>query len=110
MTVYRIQSKQDRTRGAYCSHIHGKAKSGIVYNMMHNHNQDTDGHPLLYQDNIAHQRISGDYCGCASAADLLRWFKGYIPALLRAGYEIVALNDVNIVEIGRHQLLFNWNN
>lgn len=108
MKVYRIQSKQDKTRGAYSRHYENKPFATVVKCMMEDHNQDTDEHPLLHQDGIKPYRAGNDYCGCASAAQLLRWFKGYIPRLLRAGYEIVVLNNVKIVAIGKHQLLFNW--
>ena len=108
MTVYRIQSKYDRNRGAYSSLAAGEPYLPIIDEMIIEHTADTDGHPLIGWDSITHQRTSNDYCGCKSAADLLRWFKGYIPHLLRAGYEIVAFNNVKIVAIGRHQLLFNW--
>ena len=109
MIVYRIQSKYDKKRGAYSTLIKRAKYLPIISEMIDEHTADTDGHPMIHLDGIAHWRTSDDYCGCISAADLLRWFKGYIPHLLRAGYEIVALNNVKIVETGKHQVLFNWN-
>jgi len=95
--VYRIQSKQDRTRGAY-NHT-------PLLCTMHRPDQPT---PL---DDMGIERESEweEYCGCASAAALLRWFRGFIPDLLRAGYEIVALRNVMVTAVGEYQVLFKWN-
>ena len=108
MIVYRIQSKYDRKRGAYSTLTKRAKYLPIIDKMIIEHTADTDGHPLIGWDGIIHRRTSDDYCGCISATGLLRWFKGYIPHLLRAGYEIVTLDNVKIVAIGKHQLLFNW--
>lgn len=97
-TVYRIQSKQDRTCGAYCY-------TPLLYTM-HRPDQPT---PL---DDVGIKREAKrreEFCGCASAVSLLRWFRGFIPDLLRAGYEIVALHDVTITAVGEYQVLFKWN-
>lgn len=97
MTVYRIQSKQDRTRGAY-NH------TPLLYTM---HRPDQ---PTPFDDvGIGRFVEWGEFCGCLSATSLLRWFKGFIPDLLRAGYEIVALHNVTITAIGEYQVLFKWN-
>jgi len=67
-------------------------------------------HPTARQD-IGIKRCvrHNEYHGFNSAADLLRWFKGFIPDLLRAGYEIVALRNVTITAVGEYQVLFRWN-
>ncbi len=95
--VYRIQSKQDRTQGAY-------EYNELLY-AMHTPNQPT---PL---DDVGIGRIAknDEFCGCGSAADLLRWFRNWIPKLLQAGYEIVALRDVTITAVGEYQVLFTFN-
>lgn len=109
MTVYRIQSRQDRTRGAYTSLTGGERCLPIVKRMMREHNNDQCGHPIPHHDKGITGRESFEYCGCASAISLLQWFKGFIPDLLRAGYEIVALHDVTITAVGEYQVLFKWN-
>jgi len=72
---------------------------------MHRFNQPTP----LDDMGIEREVEQNEYCGCSSAADLLRWFKGFIPDLLRAGYEIAALNDVTITAVGEFQVLFTFN-
>ena len=111
MTVYRIQSKQDRTRGAYRSHIYGNDKPYIVKKLeaAHGFDGDRENHPTPDMDvEIGRCIERNEYCGFACATDLLRWFRGFIPDLLRAGYEIVALRDVMITAIGEHQVIFTW--
>ena len=109
MTVYRIQSKQDRTRGAYRPHIYGDKNPDVVKRLHKKHCGRGDGHPSSYEDIGRGMRLN-EYSGCATAASLLRWFRGFIPDLLRAGYEIVALCNVTITAIGEYQVLFEWNN
>ena len=109
MTVYRIQSKQDRTRGAYdVGHILDVRPD--VVQQMHDAHGDWENveHPSPYQD-IGRGARYGEFHGCPSAAALLRWFRGFIPDLLRAGYEIVALRNVMITAVGKYQVLFKWN-
>ena len=108
--VYRIQSKYNKTHGA-CSPLKiGDNWLEIVDEMINEHTNDTVNHPLPQFDNgiDRHIKHSIEYCGCYSAADLLRWFKGFIPDLLRAGYEIVVLHNVTITAIGEYQVLFKW--
>ena len=107
-TVYRIQSRQDRTRGAYDVGHKLDVRSDIVERMHDAHGSEDDyKHPSPYQD--FNRCIKHDeYSGCKSAADLLRWFRGFIPDLLRAGYEIVALCNVTITAVGEYQVLFKW--
>jgi len=96
-TVYRIQSKQDRTCGAY-------DYTPMLY--------ATFIHPVPTPEEdigIEREPHGYEYHGCLSAAALLRWFKNWIPDLLRAGYEIVALHDVTITAVGEYQVLFKWN-
>lgn len=94
--VYRIQSKQDRTRGAYTA---GWKYIGMTRNK----------HPQPTPHEDTGRYISpNEFCGFASAADLLRWFGGAIPAMLRDGLEIVALRDVTITAVGKYQVLFKW--
>ena len=112
MTVYRIQSRQDRTRGAYRSHVYGDTLSDIVRDIQdaHGHNGDIKHHPMPSIDvGIKRLVYKDEHCGFNSAAALLRWFRGFIPDLLRAGYEIVALRNVTITAIGEYQVLFKWN-
>lgn len=107
--VYRIQSKQDRTRGAYRPHIYGDRNPDVVNRLHEEHGYGNDDkHPPPKQD-IGRDGKHNEFSGCAAAADLLQWFKGFIPDLLRAGYEIVALNDVTITAIGEFQVLFTFN-
>lgn len=107
-TVYRIQSRQDRTRGAYHGHVFGKHKSHIVSRMCTIHSDNE--HPCPYFDiGINRGAERGECCGFNSAADLLRWFRGFIPDLLGAGYEIVALRNIMITAVGEYQVLFKWN-
>jgi len=112
MTVYRIQSKQDRTRGAYDI---GGRMSGVrpdVVSRMHDAHGDWNDakHPIALQDiGIKRDVRLGEYHGFSSAAFLLQWFRGFIPDLLRAGYEIVVLCDVTITAVGEYQVLFKWN-
>ena len=109
--VYRIQSKQDRTRGAYRPHIFGELNPEVVSRLHEEHGYGNDGkHPSPHEDiDISRDGKSGEHSGCATAADLLRWFKGFIPDLLRAGYEIVALRDVTVTAVGEFQVLFTFN-
>lgn len=93
MIVYRIQSKQDRTRGAY------------KYGPLTRWDNET---PTALED-IGRSPKRDEYHGCLSAAQLLRWFRVFIPELLCAGYEIVALKNVTITAIGKYQVLFTWN-
>ena len=110
MTVYRIQSKQDRTRGAYRAHRKLDVKPDVVRRMEQTHHGFWDGHPTAKSDIGIDRYVNQDeYCGCPSAASLLQWFKGFIPDLLRAGYEIVALHDVMITAVGKYHVLFKWN-
>ena len=108
--VYRIQSKQDRTRGAYNSHTKHFQHADVVNRMTREHDNDQhDKHPAPHRDVGITVRNPNEFCGCATAADLLRWFKGLIPHLLRVGYEIVALHDVTIMAVGEYQVLFRFN-
>ena len=112
MTVYRIQSKQDRTRGAY--DVGGRTSGNrpdVVQRMHAAHGSWEDAeHPTARQDIGINRYVGhGEYCGCPSAASLLRWFKGFIPDLLQAGYEIVALRNVTVTAVGEYQVLFKWN-
>ena len=106
-TVYRIQSKQDRTRGAYDVGRKLPVRPDVVERMheAHDEHKENDIHPSPYYD-IGRTVKRDEYCGCATAAALLRWFKGFIPDLLRAGYEIVALHDVEVTAVGEYQVLF----
>jgi hypothetical protein len=108
--VYRIQSKQDRTRGAYDVGRKLAVRPDVVERMheAHGYSKENDIHPSPYYD-IGRKIKSDEYAGCASAASLLRWFRGFIPDLLRAGYEIVALRDVTITAVGEYQVLFKFN-
>ena len=66
-------------------------------------------HPDAMEDiGIERDLELNEFHGCATAAALLRWFKGFIPDLLRAGYEIVALHDVEVTAVGEYQVLFKW--
>ena len=110
MTVYRIQSKQDRTRGAYRAHRKLDVKPNVVKRMEQTHCGHWDGHPTPKADvGISRFMEQDEHCGCPSAASLLQWFRGFIPDLLRAGYEIVALCDITITAVGEYQVLFKWN-
>ena len=107
--VYRIQSKQDRTRGVY-EVGRWKNRPDIVEQLHDAHGfGDDKKHPSPYGDiGIGRDARHGEYAGCPSAASLLRWFRGFIPDLLRAGYEIVALRNVTITAVGEYQVLFKW--
>lgn len=107
-TVYRIQSKQDRTRGAYRPHIYGDKNPKVVNRLHKEHQCYDDGHPSPYEDIGRYTKLN-EYSGCESAAALLRWFKGFIPNLLQAGYEIVVLRNVTITAVGEYQVLFTFN-
>ena len=108
MTVYRIQSKQDRMHGAYCVE-HRYDRPDVVKRLHNTHDFGSDkNHPSPYED-CNHRIQRNEFSGCASAASLLRWFKGFIPDLLRAGYEIVALRNVTVIAVGKYQVLFKWN-
>ena len=111
MIVYRIQSKQDRTRGSYHSAKYDVGDGSMIDQMHFEHSHSAnniDIHPAVYED-IKRDMKHNEYSGCATAADLLRWFKGFIPDLLQAGCEIVALRDVTITAVGEYQVLFKWN-
>ncbi|KKN53858.1 hypothetical protein LCGC14_0598170 [marine sediment metagenome] len=96
--------------GAYNSHARHFQCADIVSHMTREHNNDQSGeHPAPYRDAGIINHSPNEFCGCATAADLLRWFKGFIPDLLKAGYEIVALNDVTITAVGEYQVLFIFN-
>ena len=108
MTVYRIQSKQDRTRGAYRSHTRNEPNSDVLCQLLEAHSSYTDPeHPIPFDD-VGRQVNTDEHCGCPSAVSLLRWFRGFIPDLLRAGYEIVALRNVTVTAVGEYQVLFKW--
>lgn len=109
--VYRIQSKQDRTRGAYRPHIYGDCNSDVVNRLHREHHDYQRGgkHPTPFIDMGRDIKKGVEYSGCQSAAALLRWFRGFIPDLLRIGYEIVALNNVTITAVGEYQVLFTFN-
>jgi len=111
MIVYRIQSKQDRTRGCYdIGHVLD-VRPDVIYRMHEAHGDWTDKkHPTSCQDvGIERYCKYNEYHGFNSAAALLRWFRGFIPDLLRAGYEIVALHNVTITAVGEYQVLFKFN-
>lgn len=105
--IYRIQSKQDKKRGAYRSHIYGDRCPDAVNRLHKEHMGRDDGHPAP-RDDINRPIGENEYCKFNSAAALLRWFRGFIPDLLRAGYEIVALNDVVVTAVGKYQVVFKW--
>lgn len=111
MTVYRIQSKQDKRRGCYGSLTMFSNRSEIVRKMLLEHGdwRDETRPPPTGDAGIERYMESDEHCGFDSAAKLLRWFRGFIPDLLRAGYEIVALQNVEITAIGEYQVLFKWN-
>ncbi len=106
--VYRIQSKQDRTRGAYDVGRELPVRPDVVERMHDAHGFSDDKTHLSPYQEFSRSMEYNEHCGCATAADLLRWFKGFIPDLLRAGYEIVALCDVEITAVGKYQVLFKW--
>ena len=99
MTVYRIQSKQNRTRGAYWIHP--------FINL-----NGTCPRPVPTADiGIEREPEPHEYCGFDSAAALIRWFRGSILMLIRIdGCEIVALRNVTITAVGEYQVLFKWDN
>lgn len=107
--VYRIQSKQNRTRGAYRVHVSGTPETEIVRRLHAKHCDYHNGgkHPNPKND-IGRSIKQNEFCGFATATSLLRWFKGFIPDLLRAGYEIVVLDNVTVTAIGEYQVLFRW--
>ena len=98
--VYRIQSKQDRTRGAYWMH---PSLSMRINN--------TSPRPTPNVDiGIKRDPMPDEYCGFASAAALIRWFRGSILELIyNSECEIVALQDVTITAVGEYQVLFIFN-
>lgn len=107
--VYRIQSAQDRTRGAYSSVIIWQEYTETCNNMTDQHSGvQEDIHPTPTEDTIGRHPQVDEYCGFATAADLLRWFRGWILLLLKDGYEIVVLDDVEITAIGEYQVLFKF--
>lgn len=99
MVVYRIQSKQDRTRGAYWVHPFMSSKNECP-------------RPTPDQDKgIERDPTPDEYCGFNSAAALIRWFRGEILGLIYVdGCEIVALHNVTVTAIGEYQVLFRWKN
>lgn len=103
-TVYRIQFETDETIGAYSFWQHP-----VCGRMSKAHNTCND-HPSPYQDigMIGHDVKPDEYCGCETPAKLLKWFKGFIPNLLQAGFEIVKLTNVTITGRGEHQVLFEF--
>jgi hypothetical protein len=99
VTVYRIQSKQDRTQGAYDN-------LSILCNKRNKYPQ-----PLPCEDiGIERDVMPHEFCGFDSAVKLLQWFGGAISDMLRGGLEIVALHDVTITAVGEYQVLFKWDN
>ena len=98
MTVYRIQSRQDRTRGAYTCKL-----------FLCTNGRGLQPHP--YEDiGIERNPESNEFCGFLSAVDLLRWFGSSIVKILREyECEIVALRNVTITAVGEYQVLFKWN-
>lgn len=109
MTVYRIQSKQDKKRGAYTSHTSISCCLDMV-NIMAAKHTGCITHPSPSNDiGISRYVMSDEFCGFDSAVKLLRWFRGFIPDLIRTGYEIVALSNVEITATGEYQVLFKWN-
>lgn len=108
ITVYRIQSKQDKRRGAYGSLTSDEMRPQLIQTMIDAHS-NMFTHPEPHEDGIYRYPNVEEHCGFDSAVKLLRWFRGFIPNLLRAGYEIVALQNVEITAIGKHQVLFKWN-
>lgn len=108
MTVYRIQLKENRMCGAYCvRYRYNRPNIVKALHKAHDGHKDNN-HPSPYKD-CNHRMQRNEFSGCVSAADLLRWFKGFIPDLLQAGYEIVALTNVTITAVGEYQVLFTWN-
>ena len=107
--VYRIQSKEDRKRSAYRSHASFEKAMPAVERLLKAHISDDDHeHPTPKCDTGRNPKFN-EHCGCDSAAKLLRWFRGFIPDLLREGYEIVALHNVIVTAVGEKQVLFKWN-
>ena len=97
MTIYRIQSRQDRTRGAYWD-------LSLLFRKRNKYPQ-----PLPCEDiGIERELNKTEHCACKTASDLLRWFGGAIPDMLRGGLEIVALRNVTITAVGEYQVLFKW--
>ena len=98
MTVYRIQSKYDRKRGAYGMHpfinLNGTCPRPVPRNDI----------------GIGREPKPYEYCGFNSAAALIRWFRGSILELIyQDECEIVALTNVIVTAIGEYQVLFRWN-
>lgn len=110
--IYRIQSKINRERGPYHSHKLGESYSAAVKRLLKEHGDWNDlEHATPEKDKgIDRELHSDEHCGFDYAAKLLQWFKGFIPDLLRAGYEIVALyNDsITVTAVGKRQVLFTW--
>ena len=94
-------------RGVYRSHTYREAVSEVVHQLLDAHSGSPE-HPTPFND-VGRGLSKDEYCGFDSAIKLLQWFKGFIPDLLRAGYEIVALNDVKVTAVGEKQVLFKFN-
>jgi len=105
MTVYRIQHKTDKYRGPYCiKYINNRPD---IVERLHKAHGNSKFHPSPFEE-FHRSPYFGEFCGFASASDLLRWFKGFIPDLLRAGFEIVRLNNITVTAYGKYQVLFRW--
>ncbi len=105
--VYRIQNKQDRTHGPYDVSLKMGIRPDVVARLHDAHGTDSE-HPSPHKD-IGRSIEKNEYCGFATAVGLLSWFRGFIPGLLRAEFEIVALNNVTITAVGGYQVVFKWN-
>jgi len=105
MVVYRIQHKTDRHKGAYyVRYINNRPD---IVKKLHEAHGNSKFHPSPFQE-FSRPTNQYEFCGFASASGLLKWFKGFIPDLLRAGFEIVRLNNVTITAYGEYQVLFRW--
>jgi hypothetical protein len=103
-TVYRIQSKANKEAGAY-----SVWPCPISDKMAKAHNGNITHPQPKYDKGIERSiQVAREHCGCETAEDLLRWFKGFIPDLLRAGFEIVKLTNVTITAYGSYQVLFTF--
>lgn len=105
-TVYRVQEKHNKRLGVYQGNIK------VVEKLLTRHT-DFEGvnarHPTPFNDSgIARRAKAHEYCGFISMTDLFKWFGGFIPELLKSGFEIAVLNDVIVTAIGEYQVLFKW--
>ena len=104
MKVYRIQFTEDCEVGAYTANF------PVCCEMANEHSNDPNYHPAPINDTGIDRFINPDeYCGFTEPAQLLKWFRGYIPQLLQSGFEIVCLTNVTITAIGEYQCLFEFN-